>query len=118
MTFRSMVTPKDTEEIKPGLFIQKKGDVYRQVYPACWEGRMNWVNFFWGGKPWKSLFFFGLILFLVWSYLHDVGEYRDFYIEVQSNQVEYCTQVFQELGEVGVKNGEQILDPFALSSNP
>lgn len=82
--------PRDTEEIKPGLFIQKKGKAYRQVHPAAWDGKINWNNMLFGGSVYKTFMWFGILLFLVWSYQHDVAQYKDFYENIQNDPVAFC----------------------------
>lgn len=113
--FIETITPKDTEEVKPGLFIQKgiwarsligkalvfakilkpkpDKEFYRMVHPGAWDGKINWKNFILGGNPIKHLFIFLLILFVAWSYLHDRGEFRDFYIEVMDDPIKWCGEV-------------------------
>ncbi len=84
--------PKHTEEIKPGLFIQKTPSGYRQVWPAQWNGKINWKHLLIGGNFWKGFIFFLIIIFLAWSYSHDVAGYKDYY----EHRFEFCEQV-QEL---------------------
>ena len=91
--FIGAITPKDTEEVKPGLFIQKKLGGYRQVHPSAWDGKINWKNFIFGGSIFKGLGFFLIIIFLAWSYQHDVAQYQDFYQEVRSDPIAYCEKV-------------------------
>ncbi|HEC39528.1 hypothetical protein LCGC14_0538180 [marine sediment metagenome] len=98
MNLTKALTPKNTEEIKPGLFIQaraKNPDTieYRQVSPAAWEGKIIWKNLLFGQGFLKSFLFFLIIIFLAWSYFHDVKVYQDFYEEVISNPVGFCTNV-------------------------
>ncbi len=92
MSYVDFLTPKDTEELKPGLFIQKKVGVYRQVYPAGWKGKIIWKNMLFGGSPIKSLIFFAIILFVIWSYNNDVAQYKEFYERVYNNPVLFCSQ--------------------------
>lgn len=118
MNLTKALTPKDTEEIKPGLYIQnlyKKVPVldknkkkvekdgkalyedvvkgYRQIHPAAWEGKINWKNFLLGQSPLKNFIWFAIILFLAWSYFHDIDSYQEFYVEVNSNPAEFCSNV-------------------------
>lgn len=65
------LTPKNTEEVKPGLFIQKVNNGYRMIAPAAWNGQINWRNFILGLNWKSSLVFFLIIMFMVWSYQHD-----------------------------------------------
>lgn len=96
MNFIERLTPKHTEEIKPGLFVQRRGNTYKQITPAAWNGKIIWKNLFFGQGFIKSLIFFSIILFLAWSYFHDVKVYQDFYEEVISDPVLFCLNVSLE----------------------
>ncbi len=96
MNFAKTLTPKDTEEIKPSLFIQKTRTGYRQIHPAAWDGKIVWKNLLFGGITFKNLIWFAIILFLAWSYFHDVNVYQDFYEEVISDPVAFCLDVSLE----------------------
>ena len=117
MSFIDSITPKDTEEIKPGLFIQKKLGKYRQISPAAWDGKINYKNFLLGANPIRNLFWFALLMFLAWSYFHDVAEYRDFYMEINSG-AERCYEIcenmesYNSLDEVQKEENE----PFEYSN--
>lgn len=113
MSFVKRLEPKNTEEIKPGLFIKKYSWGYRQVYPASWNGKINWYNFITGGS-WTKLLWFFIILFLVFAYLNDVSEYKKFYEEVAENPSEYCAQV--KLFELEKKSREENNKEKNLSS--
>jgi hypothetical protein len=91
--FIKALTPKDTEEIKPGLFIQRKLGGYRNVYPAAWNGKIIWANFLFGGSVFKTIGWFAIILFVVWSYQHDVAEYKEFYEKIQQDPFAWCLDV-------------------------
>jgi len=93
MNLTKALTPRDTEEVKPGLFIQKTTRGYRQVHPAAWEGKINWKNFLLGQSPMKNFIWFAIILFLAWSYFQDIDSYQEFYEEVNSNPAEFCSNV-------------------------
>jgi len=88
MNWKKIFTPKNTEEIKPGLFIQLKGNKYRPIKPIVWEGEWKLKEQF----GWKNLIWIAIILFVAWSYQNDVGEFKDFYEEVKSNPIQYCNQ--------------------------
>ncbi len=96
MNFTKRLTPKDTEEIKPGFFIQRRGKGYRQVYPGAWNEEIIWKNLLFSGMGWKNLLWFTIIIFVAWSYWHDVQAYRDFYEEVISDPVQFCLNVSLE----------------------
>lgn len=87
------LTPPDTEEIKPGLFIQKKLGRYRQVHPAAWDGKIIKNNLFFGGDFLKSFIFFAILMLIVWGYQHDVREYQEFYENIRSNPMVFCNDV-------------------------
>ena len=93
MNLTKSLTPGDTEEVKPGLFIQKRGSGYRQISPAAWDGKINWSNFLLGANPLRNFVWFLIIVFLAWSYLYDVNAYKEFYEEVNSNPVLFCSNV-------------------------
>ncbi len=68
MSLIDSLTPKNTEEIKPGLFIQKTPRGYRQINPMAWNGEFRTkeqlrtiINF-------KSIFTIALILFIAYHY--------------------------------------------------
>ncbi len=94
---KKAITPSDTEEIKPNLFIQKKLGGHRQVYPAVWNMEFRWKNMFFGGSPLKSTIFFAIILFIVWSYNYEIAEYKAFYEEVYNDPVLFCTKASVDL---------------------
>ena len=112
MNFTERLTPKDTEEIKPGLFVQTKyGELldkdgqtvigkapmeYKQIYPAAWEGKIMWKNLLWGKGFLKSFLWFTIIIFVAWSYWHDVQVYQEFYEEVISDPILFCLNVSLE----------------------
>lgn len=93
MSFTDAITPSNTQEVKPGLFIQKRGNSYRQVHPAAWNGKINWRNLLWGSGFFKGLLWFAILMFIVWSYQNDVGAYKDFY----DNRDLYCINRLQAL---------------------
>lgn len=97
--FAKVITPSDTEELKPGLFIQKKiikgKDYYRQVHPGAWNGKINWYEVFLGHNFFKTTFWFLLIMFLFFAYWHDVKALKGFYEDVNSNPITFCGKVAQ-----------------------
>lgn len=93
MDFIKSLTPGDTEEVKPGLFIQRRLGKYRQIYPAAWNGKMNWKNFILGPNFFKHFFIFLLIVFLAFSYWHDTKELKEFYYKVNYNKIDWCLGV-------------------------
>lgn len=115
--WKRILTPKNTEEIKPNLFVQKiKGDSlmakldkkvkghdkdivfdkYRVIYPAHWNGKWDLKVLTLGAFPIKSTLIFLLILFLAWSYRHDLNEINSMAVELHTNQTfynEFCKKI-------------------------
>jgi len=105
------LTPKETEQIKPGLFIQRRGKAYKQIYPAAWDGKIIWKNLLWGKGFLKSFIWFVIILFIAWSYFNDTKVYREFYVEVNSNPVGFCSNV-SLININGLQNNNPLQDNF------
>ncbi len=90
------LTPKDTEEVKPGLFIQKRGDSYKQILPFAWNNKILWREQLRTVLTLRTLFTIALIIFIAWAYLNDVGVYKQFYEETMSNPMEFCDSVYKD----------------------
>lgn len=110
MSFVDRITPKDTEEVKPGLFIQKKHGSYHHIQPAAWDGKIIWKNFILGANPLRNFIFFTILMFIVYGYINDVDQYKQFYENVNGNPQGYC-QSIKELqvnpdGGINIKFGE------------
>lgn len=110
MSFIDSLTPQNTEEIRPGLFVQKTARGHRVVYPAAWKGKMNWSNLFFGAGFLKGFIWFLILMGLVWSYQHDVTIYKDFYEQAHANPGQLCEildqdEVFKliEIGEIQIE---------------
>lgn len=96
MTIIDSLTPKETEEIRPGLFIQKTSRGYRQVYPAAWKGEINWGNFLWGSGFFKSFIWFAIILLVVYGYYDSTtscSEFQENPCKYLPNITNYCLDV-------------------------
>lgn len=93
------LTPENTEELKPGLFIQQTQKGYRQINPMAWEGRMRWKEQMKTVFSLRTVFTIALVLFLAWSYMNDVGTYKEFYEDVMENQYDYCRGILEN-GEI------------------
>ena len=116
MNWIDNITPKNTEEVRPGLFVQSRPKnpdsiSYRVVYPAAWNGKVNWKNFILGHNFFKNLFIFLLILFIAYSYQHDVSMYKEFYEEhvnnpLCNNIIDICTEEMKDNGlcEIQIAN--------------
>jgi len=106
MNLKKALTPKNTEELKPGFYVQNKGGKYRQILPIVWNGKYLWR------EQLKTIFTFRtfitilIILFLAWSYVHDVKEYRNFYNKVMKEPNEFCKWVDINT-EQNIKDGEK-----------
>lgn len=133
--WKRILTPKNTEEIKPNLFVQKiKGDSlmarldksvkghnkeivpekYRVIYPACWNNKYNLKVLFLGAYPIKSLLVFALILFLAWSYTNDIKQINDMAVELHTNQTfyyEFCKKM------INTNNTEFYLNEICWNDN-
>lgn len=97
MGFIDSLTPKNTKEVEPSVFIQRAYGGHRQIYPVAWNGKINWKNFIVGGS-YRHLLWFFILLFIVFAYLNDVREYKKFYEDVHANIFSYCEGI-KELGE-------------------
>lgn len=100
MSLADSLTPKDTEEVKPGLFIQKRKNGYKQILPLAWDGKILWKQQLRTVFSFRTFFTIAIILFLAWSYLHDVQEYKSFYERVTNNPVQYCTEISDKISSI------------------
>lgn len=107
------LTPKDTDEVKPNLFIQTLGNpdslidrlektvvgkrikypYYRQIWPGAWNGRIKKYNLILGGRFIGTTLWFLIIMFLAYSYYHDVNQLQQFYILAHNNPSAICTYI-------------------------
>ncbi len=120
MNFIKALTPRHTEEVKPGLFVQARFSnpdkiEWKQISPAAWDGKIIWKNLLFGKDFLKSFIFFLIIVFLAWSYFNDVKVYREFYEEVNSNPAEFCTKV-DLVNTDGFENNNPLQSNFGEST--
>jgi len=95
MTIIDILTPKDTEEVKPNFFIQKKGNHYRQVSPMAWNGKMLWKNAILGPN-WKShLAFFLILMFICWAYVTDNKTFIEQDKMIKENPMKFCAGILE-----------------------
>lgn len=87
MDWSKVLTPKNTEEVRPGLFIQKRNNNYRQIHPAAWNGKVDWKGQMKSVFSFRTVFTMGLILFIYFGYLHDYRELQNFYEEVMDDEI-------------------------------
>ena len=93
MSLAKALTPQNTEEIKPGLFIQKKGDSYRMIKPMAWNGKVLWKEQLKTIFTLRTFFTIAIVLFLAYSYIHDIQEFKDFHNEVMDNPDAWCGEL-------------------------
>ncbi len=93
MTLADSLTPKNTEEIRPNLFVQKKGDTYRQIWPMAWGGKVRWKQQLKTIITLRTIFTLAVVLFLAYSYTHDIQELKDFHSEVMDNPDAWCSEL-------------------------
>lgn len=116
MNLIKALTPQETEEVKPGVFLQRKGKTWRQIYPAAWNGKINWKNFILGPNFWKNFIWFVIIMFLIFSYWHDTNELREFHNTVTQNKIAWCAGVPLENLKTGDNDQQQ--NPLAVQTCP
>lgn len=87
------LTMSNTEEVKPGFFIQRKGTKYRRVYPLVWDKQYQIKDQLKTIFSLRTFFTIGLILFIAWSYQHDVQAYQSFYNDIQNDPLAFCAEV-------------------------
>ena len=85
MNIKKALEPKDVEEVKPGLFVKKEGNGYRQVSPLVWKGEWKLRGQF----NWRNLLMIIIILGLFFTGL----KYVEFYQEVNENPKEFCKNI-------------------------
>lgn len=95
MSLTNILTPDNTEELKPGLFIQKRKNGYRQIQPMAWQGKIRWGEQMKTIFCFRTIFFVALVLFIYFGYLHDYRTLKDFYEDVMSNPIGFCANVTQ-----------------------
>ena len=108
MTWIDRLTPKNTEEIKSGLFVQKKGDNYNVIHPAAWNGKINWKNLIIGPNFWRGFIFFIILMMIVSSYYIETRACRGFQenpCRNIMNLTRYCLEQSEKIGpNLGVTN--------------
>lgn len=88
--FKKAFTPKDVEEVRPGLFIKKipkrYNDIeYRQVQPLVWNGKWRLKN---------QIRIRNILMIVLIIALYLVGmKYVNFYEEVNSDPKAFCENV-------------------------
>ena len=112
------LTPKDTEELRPGLFIQKTSKGYRQIKPLAWKGELKIKEQLKTLLNFRTLFTIVLICFIAWSYFEDTQACREFQADpcpLLDSYNEYCgMKIMPTLGSQAFNGGEQ--NPGAIQS--
>lgn len=101
------LTMQDTEEVKPGFFVQTKKGRHRRVYPLVWDGKYQVKEQLRTVFTFRTFFTIGIILFIAWSYQNDVGAYQDFYIEVRGDPIGFCDEVKNALDVTCTEQNEK-----------
>lgn len=120
MSWKKTLEAKDTEEVRPGIFIQKywgplknyKVPVDRVVNPLVWKGEWRLNKQF----RYRNLITIAVVLFLAFTYINETQFCRDLQenpCEILPNITNYCTQI----NTGGIAFGEES-DTFTLQNNP
>ncbi len=112
------LSPKETEELRPGVFVQtinhRDGKTtYRTVNPIAWKNKWR-LNKQFGIK---NLITISIILFVAWSYFHDTEFCRDLQenpCDLLINITNYCYE--KSLGGTEVLNDDW-KNNFAIQDN-
>ncbi len=99
MSIIDFLTPKDTEEIKPGLFVQKGRQGYKVIQPLAWNGQLKIKEQLRSVFSLRTFITIGIILFLAWSYSHDIKGLNDFRNEVVEDPVAFCEDIYRAYEE-------------------
>lgn len=104
-------------EMRPGFFVRKKGNEYKQVSPLAWKGKMRWKKQLGSVISIRTIITISIFLFLAWGYQADNTSLIEFHNNVTLNTNSFCQAYyaglsmtnpeggnFQDLGEV--KYGE------------
>jgi hypothetical protein len=96
-TIAIKLTPKDTEEVKPNLFIQSYGNnKFRHIYPAAWNKKLIYKNLILGGDQWlKHLITFLILMFIVWAYVHDNAALIEQQQEIANDPFKFCQNIIE-----------------------
>ncbi|KKN67032.1 hypothetical protein LCGC14_0465860 [marine sediment metagenome] len=109
MNLKKGLEPKDTEEVRPGLYAQKKADgSWKQIEPLVWKGKWRLKN----QISWRNLLTIVLIILLFFS----GAKYVRFYEAVNQDPEAFCknVQLFYNVGQLDVQNE----DTYNIQSYP
>jgi len=85
MSIIESLTPKDAEEIKPGLFVQKKFGKWRKIEPLAWDGKMRWKEQLKTIFRIRTLITMVIIIYVAYAYAHDTAVCRQVLAEIQED---------------------------------
>jgi len=86
MSLIESLTPKNTEELKPGLFIQRRAKGYKQIDPLAWNGKYRWREQLKTIFCLRTIVFLAIILLLFYGYKHDTQKCY----EMIEDPITYC----------------------------
>jgi len=91
--FIKSLTPNNTKEIKPNLFIQEKKGKYRVVNPMAWKGKIRYKEQLQTVFSIRTLIWLGILLIITYGYLNDNSQLIEFYEEVTGDPLLYCENI-------------------------
>lgn len=101
-----ILTPVNTKEIKPGLFIQEFNGRYRKITPAAWDNKLNWKVILLGDNWLKHLIWFLIIMLICASYYIETKDARDLVNRFNENPIKFCEGIDyfrSNYNDVGIK---------------
>ncbi len=117
------LTPENTEEIRPGFFLQrlitKNGVIHRQVKPLAWNGQWMIKEQLKTVLNMRTAFTIALILFIAWSYFDQTEYCRELQKDpcnLLNNITEYCYSNEYRSDKFG--DNKIGWDDFAIQNNP
>lgn len=97
MALLDSLTPKDTEEIKPGLFVKKTRKGYRVVNPIAWNGKFRTKEQLKTIISARTFLTLAILFFVVYNYYEDNEKLINFYNRVHENPIRFCQDVMVSL---------------------
>ena len=97
MDWKKIFESKNTEEIRPNLFLKKtkKGNYY-QVYPLRFNGRWMVKNFLWPPYMKWTVLMVTILVTVALSHKHDVAVYTEALKPLYENPIKYCNAIIEE----------------------
>ncbi len=84
------IAPDGTEEVKPNLFVKPIKNGWKQVHPLKWQGKWRIKEEVKSIFNFRTLFNIAIILFIAWSYKHDVKALTEFHNFALENTTQFC----------------------------